>query len=85
MIFYNIVIGSTVMYKKEYRAYYGKLTQSHRKYALEHDGYKVIGISFVRKGAFIPKNFFKINLTIQNSYGGAEYCGISAVKPIDIF
>ncbi len=94
MLFYNIVIGSTVMFKDDYEKV---LKENFRESLLspniwKNKKYKVIGIYstfFVfRKSKKLnnwrARNFFQIMVCIESITGDIDYMGISTLKELTI-
>jgi hypothetical protein len=89
MLFFNIVIGSTVMFKKEkaeMEADFKNKTFWQNKEKHIQNQLKVVDIYstlfWPKKHLFRPSGLFQIGVTLQNKYGTIEHVGVKAVKPI---
>lgn len=84
MLFYDIVIGQTVLMNREYanyRAFKGTASEFDRVFKAR--ALKVIGIFIKKDGLARPRNIFKMGVIVQNPSGYIEWLGINAVKPAD--
>lgn len=90
MLLYNIVIGSTVMFKKDkadmekdYENGTFYINRSRKHASNEHtvvDIFSTLGWSTV----FRPKGLFQIAIVIKNRSGSLQHVGIRAVKPVRV-
>jgi len=88
MIFFNIVVGGIVMFKKEAKEmeedykkgdFYFKKEEHKAKHHIVVDVYSTL---FWKKTMFRPKGLFQVGITIKNVSGSIQHVGIGAVKQI---
>jgi hypothetical protein len=87
MIFYNIVIRSSVMFPEDKNGIekaYKEGRYADVKHKEEYCVHTVVDIysTLGMKTDFRPKGLFQVGVTIKNSRGAIQHVGIRAVKPV---